>query len=871
MLSLVVAALASPLALPVPGNVDAVRTGGWVAPTAWTAAPPWVVAGTADADALALRGPDRPAAPLTWESPLGRPAAWTTLAVAWVAPKGGAGTPPGTVVGTVRWIATDGTTWSQPLRLDEEVPRLEAPAAGARTRLLDVGEGAAIGLLAFANPSPTLPLARVAVDARPGNGSLVIFGAAVDDAPPPWPTVGAAPWRAPGASDDASFPFPVVPAAGPAFPRPAGSVLEAPVGRHGFLGVRDGHLAFEDGTRARFWGINLVNEVNLPPIEAAPVLADQLAAAGFNLVRLHHVDNPRNGLARNGDPQLDAAALARFDALVAALEARGIYVILEIATQRRFTEADGVTHPDASIPNGHKLIPQFRPDWRAAWERWTRAWLDRVNTVTGKRYADDPGVALVELTNENNLVVSWLAGNLEDLEGDHRVALDAAWNAWLAQRYPDAGALAAAWSGSVNPGLVPGESWGATRREPTTRMTFDDWPRQRILDLATFYDELDTRFVADTRDLVRSLGFRVPVVGGITYQNPVVSENLGRLTDVLDTHLEWDTGLSRNDSMLSSPRSQALLDRWLEPQAGRPYMVSEIGHAFPNDHGAEAPLFWAANASLQDWDAVVWFEYANGPWNAAPSGAEGPFALRDAAPRWFQMPTASALFRSGAIAPATGQWTLSRAPGVAREQLAARFTPTATLARDAGFVLAHRIRSSFEAGAGTTPPDAPGAPSTQVGWWVGPGLFLVDAPRVQAVVGRHDRRGEIGRGEGSGPTGPRGLDVQLDGFAAVSLAALDGDSLERATAAELVVAGTMRNTGMLRAAGGTTTLDWGRGPVLHARPRGVVRFRWPRRPEVRPVDAQGVRGAPVEVRRAGRGWWSLDMATAGETLVWEVR
>jgi hypothetical protein len=110
-------------------------------------------------------------------------------------------------------------------------------------------------------------------------------------------------------------------------PRPAGATPEAPAGRRGCLTTRDGHLVFEDGTRARFWGINLVNEVNLPPVEAAHVLADQLAAAGFNLVRLHHVDNPRNGLARNGDPQLDAAALARFDALVAAHKGVKVYKV----------------------------------------------------------------------------------------------------------------------------------------------------------------------------------------------------------------------------------------------------------------------------------------------------------------------------------------------------------------------------------------------------------------------------------------------------------------------------------------------------------------------------------------------------------------
>jgi len=40
-------------------------------------------------------------------------------------------------------------------------------------------------------------------------------------------------------------------------------VLDPPAGKHGFYKVKDGHFYFEEGTRARFWGTNLVFKQNL--------------------------------------------------------------------------------------------------------------------------------------------------------------------------------------------------------------------------------------------------------------------------------------------------------------------------------------------------------------------------------------------------------------------------------------------------------------------------------------------------------------------------------------------------------------------------------------------------------------------------------
>ena len=74
-------------------------------------------------------------------------------------------------------------------------------------------------------------------------------------------------------------------------------------------------LVFPDGAPARFWGVNLVGKGALPAPERADSVATGLAARGFDLVRLHHIDteatllNPRR--LEVGQPLVRPDALDR--------------------------------------------------------------------------------------------------------------------------------------------------------------------------------------------------------------------------------------------------------------------------------------------------------------------------------------------------------------------------------------------------------------------------------------------------------------------------------------------------------------------------------------------------------------------------------
>ena len=190
----------------------------------------------------------------------------------------------------------------------------------------------------------------------------------------------------------------------------ASTLLDAPAGRHGAVGVKEGHLAFADGTRARFFGVSLLPPTAFPPNDAtADALADRLARSGVNLVRLAELDTPLGPArslfddTRDDTKELDAESLGKLDRLISAFKARGIYVAIEVQSARRFREGD------ESIPNARRLPPgggpaaAFDPNLREAARRAAEALFTHVNPGTGVALRDDPVVAWITLAGELSL------------------------------------------------------------------------------------------------------------------------------------------------------------------------------------------------------------------------------------------------------------------------------------------------------------------------------------------------------------------------------------------------------------------------------------------------------------------------------------
>ncbi len=216
------------------------------------------------------------------------------------------------------------------------------------------------------------------------------------------------------------------------------------------LVVRDGHFAIGD-RRVRIWGVNLSFAACLPEQKDAPLIARRLADAGVNSVRFHHMDSapwPR-GLFDPKDPtRLVPEALQRLDYFIDQLARHGIRANINLHVGRVASRALGM--PEANT-RYDKIVGIFTPELVKAQAQYAHDLLGRVNTVRKVRYADDPAVAFVEITNEDSLFMWSAARDLPELPEYYANILQARFNVWLKDRYKTTDALQAAWSEGAEP------------------------------------------------------------------------------------------------------------------------------------------------------------------------------------------------------------------------------------------------------------------------------------------------------------------------------------------------------------------------------------------------------------------------------------
>lgn len=245
----------------------------------------------------------------------------------------------------------------------------------------------------------------------------------------------------------------------PDAPADARFLLDPPAGKHGFIQVRNGHFWFPGVGRKRFWGVNLSGEANFPSPQDAPRVADRLAKYGFNLVRMHGLDAPWGTTFfrwHAPDTQhFEPGQFEKFDNLVAELEQRGIYLNLNLHVGRKFTQADGVAQ--AGWLGYGKYCVLFDPRMLELQKDYARQLLTHRNPRTGRTYAADPAVVIIELSNEDSLFLAWTSGFLRgrqtntpasdwcDIPPYYGQELTRFYNQWLAKRYPSREALARAW------------------------------------------------------------------------------------------------------------------------------------------------------------------------------------------------------------------------------------------------------------------------------------------------------------------------------------------------------------------------------------------------------------------------------------------
>jgi hypothetical protein len=224
-----------------------------------------------------------------------------------------------------------------------------------------------------------------------------------------------------------------------------------PAGKFGHIHVgSDGHL-YTDAGRIRFFGINLVSRACFPRKEDAEKIAARMAKFGINIVRFHSMDAgtfPEGILSRSvpstGD--LDPEALDRLDYFIAQLKRNGIYVNLNLLVSRPFNAADGLPAEIEQLGVNERHVVGFLYDPVLKLEKdYARKLLTHYNAYTGMAYVEDPGVAFVEINNENGLIRRWVSNTIDHFPEVFLRDFQRDWNTWLGKRYGTTEVLLQTW------------------------------------------------------------------------------------------------------------------------------------------------------------------------------------------------------------------------------------------------------------------------------------------------------------------------------------------------------------------------------------------------------------------------------------------
>jgi len=437
-------------------------------------------------------------------------------------------------------------------------------------------------------------------------------------------------------------------------------LLDPPAGKHGFVKAKAGRFVFEDGTRARFWGVTFGGGKSIyMSREQAEAMARHLAQSGFNMVRIGPVGIPpthtRGGLPQSvverhgGGVRFHSGNLDALDYLVAQLKRRGVYIHLDLMVGAEFAERDGVVQEPGESAHRVNGAAVFDPHMIELQQQFATALLNHRNPYTGLAWKDDPVFATLSLMGERSVVA------YEGFTPHYLAEFRQFWNRWLLQKYGSREALKRTWTDrlgvcDLKPRQDPAK--GAVPLPVIARVTTWDRPYTTGMfktdehtpdeveyyvkyysrmgsqgipstnDMLRFCHDLQVDYECGMREFLRGLGAKMPIMGARAMRLPASLKAKARM-DFVETHNYWGLTKCRpgllcnpNLPMVRADPFDCAYDKasTVGPLAGcrvwgLPLANIEWSHVFPNEFRAEGPLLMSGYACLQDWDLCLYHGY----------------------------------------------------------------------------------------------------------------------------------------------------------------------------------------------------------------------------------------------------------------------
>lgn len=437
-----------------------------------------------------------------------------------------------------------------------------------------------------------------------------------------------------------------------------------PVANHGFLQSRDGHFFWQDGTRARFWGINVANHTLMVPDEQITAMVKNFRQAGFNLIRLHHFDE-RNGIIDmtcNDSQHFIEERLRKLDFWIYQAHLNGISIYLDLLDYRQFKNGDDVPNADA-IGRAARPYAVFDPRLIELQKEYAKVLLTHVNPYTKLAYINDPTVVMLEIYDESGLLMRRAVWR--EMPEPYNTTFRKMWNSWLRERYKSTSALRAAWgdalgvdesleNGSVE---LPLMTW-TPLSAPEAQRFYAALPRRN--DGARFAVSVHQKYFQEMRAYLKNIGVKIPISVTGRFDDLADMKSISSELDFIGAnfyydHPYWASGKPawqlpsyyRNDNPLQSTDEHSFAATiGLAKIHNKPLVVREWNYCWPNSWRGEGMLEAAAYADFQDIDAMILFTY-----ETSTTARVSYFNVRSDPARWGLVGIAAQIFLKQLIPP----------------------------------------------------------------------------------------------------------------------------------------------------------------------------------------------------------------------------
>lgn len=457
---------------------------------------------------------------------------------------------------------------------------------------------------------------------------------------------------------------------------------------HGKVRAEGNDFVFADGTKANFWGVNINAYSLFQTHDKTDILVNAIAAGGYNLIRILDWDSSYyypNIFGYNGNGR-DVAAeqLDQFNYFWAACKKKGIYIDFVMLGGRFATKDvtdDKLSDSEvADISQGFKMEVYIDERLQQSTKKLVRDVLGSVNPYTGTSLAEDRTLAMLEITNESNLMTMYDdSANYQFKSETYKLAAQRKYAEFLQKKYnPDGtlsvketeNAIKAAWKEDGKTGF---DSRNESLADATVQINGDflteKYSARRCADGFEFFYTLMENFYSDMNDWAKDavsaggLGVECPIAGGTNFAGDdrsdlflnahydYVARHTYQSHPTTGTEYQVGTSVPNGGSTLGDIGGNTFANASFRKVMGLPYIVTESLIAEPNIHSMEFNLIAAAIYSYQGWSLTA-FTYMNKALDKRTNQISNSFIIMDHPGRFSTIASASLLYQRAEITKA---------------------------------------------------------------------------------------------------------------------------------------------------------------------------------------------------------------------------